>query len=123
MNVKPVTTFDSMKVKLIWSQPTDGFGNADSILYRIKVNKAWRFYGDTVDRQVNVWVRRRRTTQLVDSLKLARGVPGDTVNFQADSIRQCRKGVCSVPGSAAFQSVRPLNPPPPTSFTVVTDSF
>lgn len=123
LTATPVALNDSLKVKLVWTQPTDGFGNADSITYRLKISKPWIIYGDTIVRQVNVWVKRKRTTQLADSLKLSRGLPGDTVTFQADSIRQCRKGVCSVPGSAAFQSIRPLNPPPPTSFQVVTDSF
>ena len=118
-----VVANDSLKVKLNWTQPTDGFGNADSTLYRIKVNKPWVLYGDTVIRAANTWVRRKRTTQLSDSLKLSRGLPGDTIQFNADSIRQCRKGACSVPGSAAFQSIRPINPPTPVTFQVVTDSF
>jgi len=114
---------DSMKVKLTWTQPTDGFGVVDSTLYRIKISKAWKWYGDTLLRAANTWVRRKRTTQLSDSLKLSRGLPGDSVVFNADSIRQCRKGACSVPGSAAFRDIRPINPPAPMTVQVVTDSF
>lgn len=118
-----VAVGDSLKVKMEWTQPTDGLGNADSTLYRLKLSKPWKFYGDTVLRSANSFVRRKRTTQTSDSLKLALAV-GDSVAFTADSIRQCRKGVCSVPGSAAFLYNRNVAPPPAMTFLkVTTDSF
>jgi hypothetical protein len=115
---------DSLKVKLEWTQPTDGQGVADSTLYRLKLTKPWRFYSDTLIRPAGSFVKRKRTTQTADSLKLLLAVAGDSVDFTADSIRQCRKGVCSVPGSAAFHYVRNVNPPPSMTFLrVTTDSF
>ena len=115
---------DSLKVKLEWTQPTDGQGVADSTLYRLKLTKPWRFYSDTLLRPAGSFVKRKRTTQTTDSLKLLLAVAGDSVDFTADSIRQCRKGVCSVPGSAAFRYKRNINPPPAMTFLrVTTDSF
>lgn len=115
---------DSLKIRVDWTQPTDGKGNADSTTYRFKLSKPWKWYADTVVRAANTWVKRKRAAQLSDSLRLLLPVEGDSVLVQADSVRQCRKAVCSVPGSFAFRFDRsPAAPPPMTFVRVVTDSF
>lgn len=116
--------FDSVKVKFDWQQPQDGKGNADSTLFRLRLSKPWRTYASATVKNAGTWYRVSHTgSELSDSLKLALTTPGDSVVFDADSIRQCRRGVCSVPGSASFRYVRPDNPPPMTFLRVVTDSF
>lgn len=116
--------FDSVKVKFEWQQPQDGRGNADSTLFRVRVSKPWRTYASTTVKNAATWYRIvHGSNELADSLKLALTTIGDSVIFEADSIRQCRRGVCSVPGSASFRYVRPDNPPPMTFLRVITDSF
>lgn len=116
-------TFDSLKVKFSWAQPSDGLGNADSTTFRLRLSKPWRTYASTTTKSAGTWYHVSHTTaELADSLKLALGTPGDSVIFDADSIRQCRKGACSIPGSASFRYVRPVNPPPMTFLQIVTDS-
>jgi hypothetical protein len=114
---------DSLKVVLVWTQPTDGLGVADSTVDIFHVTKAIRFYNDTALRNANTRVRRRYATSLSDSFKLARPSLGDSVLFSGDSIFQCRKGQCSVPGSWAFKYIRTATPPPMTVIKIVHDSF
>lgn len=114
---------DSLKVVLTWTQPTDGLGNADSTVSIMHISKPIRFYGDTTLRGAGTRIRRRYNTALADSFKLKKPVLSDSAVFTGDSIFQCRKGLCSVPGSWAFKYVRTAVPPPMTLLKIVHDSF
>lgn len=114
---------DSLKVVFSWDQPQDGLGNADSTINIMHVSKDFRYYNDTTLRKAGTRQKRRYNTSLADSFKMRRPALADSVSVQGDSIFQCRKGLCSIPGSYAFKYVRTAVPPPMTIIKIVHDSF
>jgi hypothetical protein len=95
-------TSDSLRFVVAWKQPTDGMGNADSTVFRIVITKDSRWYAkDSVVITASTNQRRRYTTQLADSLKMAKPAMGDSVSVTISGFIQCRKGDCSNPGGAA----------------------
>lgn len=115
--------FDSLRVVVIWDHPSDGLGNEDSTFFRIRATRTLRFMGGG-SVAPETWRRRRwLTTTTADTFKALRPAVGDSIIFTADSIVQCRKGECSVPGSAAWGYKRTAKPPAMTFIKVTTDSF
>src|SRR5688572_28503444 len=88
--------FDSLRVIVNWSHPTDGLGNEDSTTFRIKASKTLRFSGGGTVTPDTWRYRKHLPTRLADTFRIAFPV-GDSVLFNADSIRQCRGGKCSAP--------------------------
>lgn len=115
---------DSLKVAIVWTEPTDSatLGKADSTTYTLRVSKAAVFWGGKTI-AANIDVPRRVLAGVTgDSLKTKLPVVGDSVDIQIKNFRQCRKGDCSIAGSAAARWKR-TNAPPPNAPTLRTSSF
>lgn len=117
-----IFAFDTLRVVVSWAHPTDGLGVEDSTTFRIKASKAIRFTGGgTV--AADVWrYRKSLASRTADTFKVHLPV-GDSVFFEADSIRQCRGGKCSVPGNAVFGFKRTTAPPAMTFIQIQIDSL
>lgn len=114
---------DSLRVVVMWGHPSDGLGNEDSTLFRIKASKPIRFMGGGTA-AADQWKNRMgRTARTADTFKVAMPALGDSIMWQADSIRQCRMNACSVPGSAGWGYLRSAAPPAMTFIRIATDSF
>lgn len=115
---------DSLRVIMQWEQPKDGLGNADSTIFTFASTKSGVFQRANFQLAANVKARRKfGPTVLADTFKLLKPAIGDSVIFTVDTIYQCRKGACSVPGSAAWGYVRTAAPPSMTFIKVSVDSF
>lgn len=114
---------DSLRVVVTWAEPADTFGVSDSTMFRIRASRTIRFMGGgTVAPET--WRRRKHAAgKLADTFKVAMPGVGDSVMFRADSIQQCRRSACSVPGSAAWGYQRSAAPPAMTFIKVTVDSF
>lgn len=116
--------FDSLRVVMQWEQPTDGGGNADSTVFNFKSTKSGIFQRGNFALVAGTKARRKfGATIAADTFKLAKPAIGDSVIFTVDTIFQCRKGACSVPGSAAWGYIRSAAPPSMTFIKVSVDSF
>lgn len=114
---------DSLRVVVAWEHPTDGGGLEDSTLFRIKASNTIRLSGGgTVT--PDTWRRRRWSNKTTaDTFRVLMPPLGDSILWKADSISQCRKGDCSVPGGAGWAYLRSAAPPSMTFIRVVTDTF
>lgn len=116
--------FDSLRVVMQWEQPTDGGGNADSTIFNFSSTKPVLFQRANFQLAANTKARRKFSGAVIaDTFKLAKPAIGDSVIFTVDTIFQCRKGACSVPGSAGWGYRRSAAPPSMTFIKVTVDSF
>lgn len=122
-NITATVAFDSLRVIVEWSHPTDGLGEEDSTVFNIKASKAIRFSGGGSVAPNTYRRRKHLASRTADTFRVTMPALGDSVIWQADSIRQCRQGACSVPGSAAWGYLRSAAPPSMTFIRVITDSF
>lgn len=114
---------DSLRVTVSWGHPIDGLGIEDSTVFRIRATRTLRFMGGG-SVAPETWRRRKwLTATTADTFKLLKPAIGDSVLFSADSITQCRKGACGVPGSAGWGYFRNAAPPAMTFIKVSVDSF
>lgn len=105
---------DSLKVLFLWTQAADSAANGkiDSTVYVLRSSKPAAFFGGAL---LPAGVNTRRVkgaTAFADSFKLARPTAGDSAVFQVSGFVQCRKGDCSIPGSAGWQYRATFAPPP-----------
>jgi len=114
---------ESLRVVVAWGHPTDGLGNEDSTVFRIKSSNTIRFTGGGTLTPDTWRLRKHLPTKLADTFKLLTPPIGDSVFFNSDSIRQCRQNKCSVPGTAAWGYHRTTAPPAMTFIKVSVDSF
>jgi hypothetical protein len=114
---------DSLRVTVNWSNQPDSLGVQDSTVFRLRVTKAFRLANSNTV-AANTWRRRRHLPgTTADTFRLAKPAVGDSIIFTADSITQCRRNMCSVPGSAAWGYHRTAAPPAMTFVRVSVDSF
>lgn len=102
---------DSLKEVVSWKQPSDTIeaGKVDSTIIVFRVSKPAVYYsGGAIVANVNS--RRVYTAELADSFKLARPALADTATFRVVSFIQCRRGLCSLPGSAAWKHIHDYTP-------------
>lgn len=113
---------DSLKYVITWKQPTDSatLGKIDSTFYRFVSNKGVTFFGSSGLTTPGTGLR-RTVKGLGDSLKLVKPAVGDSATFQISNFQECRKGDCSVPGSAAWKYRRSYAPPPASPDVQITE--
>lgn len=113
---------DSLKYVITWKQPADSatLGKIDSTFYRFVSNKGVTFFGSSGLTTPGTGLR-RTVKGLGDSLKLVKPAVGDSATFQITNFQECRKGDCSVPGSAAWKYRRSYAPPPASPDVQITE--
>lgn len=114
---------DSLKYVVTWKQPADSAiaGKIDSTFYRFVSNKGVTFFGSTGVTTPDQGLRRTVKPGLADSLKLVKPAIGDSAVFQISNFTECRKGDCSIPGSAAWKYKRSFAPPPAAPTIQITE--
>jgi hypothetical protein len=114
---------DSLRVVISWSHIQDSLGQEDSTVMRVQSTAAFRLPNSNLI-AADTWKRRKHLpNRLADTFRLAMPALGDSVFFQADSVMQCRLGLCSSPGGAGWGYRRTVKPPSMTLIRVTVDSF
>jgi hypothetical protein len=114
---------DSLKYVISWKQPADSaeLGKVDSTFYRFVSSKGVTFFGSSGLTVPGTALRRTIKGGLADSLKLVKPAVGDSVTFSVTNFQQCRKGDCSLPGSAGWKYRRSFAPAAATPDIQITE--
>lgn len=104
---------DSIKYVIFWKEAADSaaLGKVDSTFYRLTATKAVVFYPAKPLAASTPLRRSFAAGVFADSFKMAKPAPGDSAVFQITNFVQCRKGDCSVAGSAAWRYRSSYAPP------------